>query len=192
VHEFYCSSKEEASATGGFIAGILSALMQGDGALIWISSIRTIFPPALTTFGISPDRIIFIDVKTEKEVLWVMEEALTCNGLAAVVGELREISFTASRRFQLAVEKSGVTGFIIRCQPRSTNVTACLTRWKVYSLPSVLSAEMPGVGHPSWRVELLKVRNGKPGSWDITWANGVFNPVYKESPVWEELQKKTG
>lgn len=41
----------------------------------------------------------------------VMEEALKCGGLAAVVGEVQDISFTASRRLQLAVEQSGVTGF---------------------------------------------------------------------------------
>ena len=42
---------------------------------------RTIFPPALKSFGIAPDKIIFIDLKKEKEILWAMEEALKCDGL---------------------------------------------------------------------------------------------------------------
>ena len=38
-------------------------------------------------------------------MLWVIEEALKCEGLAAVIGEIKELSFTQSRRLQLAVEK---------------------------------------------------------------------------------------
>src|SRR5262245_31318762 len=50
VHEFCCEGPEGASATGGFVAGILSTLMRNKGACIWISSSRTIFPPALKSF----------------------------------------------------------------------------------------------------------------------------------------------
>src|SRR5437762_2982962 len=55
VHEFICAGKEDAAATGGFILGILSALMKNAGAELWISSSRTIFPPALVFFGIAPE-----------------------------------------------------------------------------------------------------------------------------------------
>jgi len=34
-----------------------------------------------------------------------MEEALKCAGLAAVIGEVREMDFKQSRRLQLAVEQ---------------------------------------------------------------------------------------
>src|SRR5687768_16222057 len=103
VHEFFSTGAEDAAATCGFVAGMLASIMQNCGASVWISSCRTIFPPALKSFGIAPDKIIFIDLKKEKDIVWVMEEALKCNGLAAVVGEMRELSFTSSRRLQLAV-----------------------------------------------------------------------------------------
>jgi len=46
---------------------------------------------------------------------------------------------------------------------------------------------LPGVGFPRLNVELLKVRNGKPGSWQVEWANGKFNEVVvKTSPTIEE------
>jgi protein ImuA len=64
-----------------------------------------------------------------------VEEALRCNRLAAVVAEIGELSFTASRRLQLAVEQSRVTGFILRLKPRNLTSTACVTRWRVTSLP---------------------------------------------------------
>ena len=54
VHEFMSASPEAAAATGGFVAGILASLMRKGGAIIWISAYRTIFPPALPSFGIAP------------------------------------------------------------------------------------------------------------------------------------------
>ncbi len=192
VHEFICTGPEDAAATGGFVAGVLASIMQSGGASAWISSCRTIFPPALKSFGIAPEKIIFIDHKKEKEILWAMEEALKCEGLAAVVGEMQELGFTASRRLQLAVEQSGVTGFFLRHNPRSLNTTACVTRWKITPLPSHLADDMPGVGFPRWNVELLKVRNGKPGMWQIEFAGGRFRHISKIAAIALGQQKKTG
>src|SRR3990170_690007 len=190
VHEFCCAGREDVSATGGFIAGILSTLMKSGGVCLWISSSRTLFPPALKSFGIEPDKIVFVDLQKQKDVLWAMEEALKCEGLVAVIAEMPEINFTASRRLQLAVEQSRVTGFIIRCNPRSLNTTACVTRWKITSLPSMLSQDMPGVGFSRWNVELLKVRNGRPGTWDIEWKAGRFRHYSKLTAIPAEQQKK--
>jgi protein ImuA len=191
IHEFCCLLNQEVAATSGFIAGLLSAFMQNGNAIIWVSSCRTLFPPAFIYFGIKPENIIFIDLKKEKDVLWAIEEALKCEALAAVVGEVPELSFTASRRLQLAVEQSRVTGFVIRRGPRKLNTTASIARWKITSLPGEMEDSMPGVGLPRWKVELLKVRNGKPGSWEIEWRNGGFRYM-DEWPVIKELHRKTG
>src|SRR3954452_15189474 len=85
IHEFIGCSQEEISASAGFIAGILSAIMGRGGVSIWINPSNMIFPPSLKLFGLDADRIIFIELKKEKEILWVMEEALKCEGLAAVI-----------------------------------------------------------------------------------------------------------
>lgn len=191
VHEFFCTSAEDVTASTGFIAGILSSLMSSGGVLLWISSSRTVFPPALKAFGVNPDKIIFIDLKKEKEILWAMEEALKCSSLAAVVGEIADISFTTSRRFQLAVERSGVTSFIMRRNARNLT-TACTARWRITSLASRSLKGMPGVGFPCWNVELLKVRNGTPGSWQTEWREGKFSPVYNPVLILSEQKRKTG
>ncbi len=136
MHEFFCYGTEDVSATSGFISGILSAIMHEGGVSIWISSSRLIFPHALKMFGIEPDKIIFITLKKEKEVLWALEESLRCVGVATVIAETPEMSFTASRRFQLAVEQSRVTGFIIRQNPINL-ATASVTRWRVTHLPGL-------------------------------------------------------
>ena len=128
THEFIVERNEDSSATKGFICHIISELMNRNGICIWVNSFENVFPPALKLFGVDPEKIVFIHVKRQKEILWVMEEALKCDGLAAVVGEIAEINFTETRRLQLAVEKSRVTGFIIRNKPRSINITACVSR----------------------------------------------------------------
>lgn len=174
IHEFLTTRPEDAAASGGFVGGILKSLMKQGGACLWISTSRSLFPPSLKTFGVEPDKMIFVDLKRERDVLWATEEALKCGGLSAVIAELNEISFTQSRRLQLAVEQSKVTGFMMRTDARKLGTTACTARWKITHLPSELQDGLPGVGHPRWNVELLKVRNGNPGIWQTEWITGRF------------------
>jgi protein ImuA len=192
IHEFISAGAEDGAATAGFVSCLLSSLMSAGGATIWISSCKKVFPPALRSFGIAPDRIIFIDLHKEKEILWAMEEALKCKGLSAVIGEMHELSFTASRRLQLAVEQSQVTGFVLRRDPRHLNTTACIARWKITSLPSELADGMPGLGFPRWNAELLKIRNGRPGSWKMEFAAGRFRHIHKVPAIALEQKKRTG
>lgn len=183
VHEFISMCREESAATSGFMGGLLSRLMVDGAVCLWISTARMLFPPAVTAFGMPPDRIVFVDVARERDVLWATEEALKCGGLAAVVAELQDMDFAQSRRLQLAVEKSRVTGLILRSNPRFVGSTACAARWHIRPQPSVLADGLPGVGFPRWEVELLKVRNGNPGCWQLEWSEARFVPVMPETRV---------
>ena len=192
IHEMVCPTPEQAAATGGLMSGLLASLMRQGGVCLWISVSGKLFPPALKAFDVDPDRVIFIDVKREKDVLWAMEEALKCGGLAAVIAEVREVSFAQSRRLQLAVEGSKVTGFLFRNDPRKLTSTTCVARWQVTPLPSELSGELPGVGFPRWQVELLRVRNGSPGIWNLEWVDGRFMPVEEKVEINEVYERKAG
>jgi protein ImuA len=192
IHEMVCPEPEQQAATGGLLSGLLAVLMRQGGACIWISTYRRLFPPALKSFEVQPDQLIFIDVQREKDVLWAMEEALKCEGLGAVIGEVRAISFAQSRRLQLAVESSKVTGFLLRNDPRKAGATTCVARWQVNPLPSRLEDGLPGVGFPRWQVDLLKVRNGTPGSWKLEWANGSFLPVEEKEQAIQFNERKAG
>ena len=193
IHEFLAASKSDCSATSGFISCLLSSLMNKGGACVWVNSLQTIFPPALKLFGVDPDKIIFITTRNQKELLWLIEEALKCAGLAAVVGEIEEMNFTESRRLQLAVEKSRVTGFLIRNNPGNINTNACTARWKISPIPSLIFDDLPGIGFPAWNIELLKIRNGRPGSWQMYCSNNKFHPVPEAVTSIPLLQqRKTG
>jgi protein ImuA len=182
IHEVASSATEDRAAASGFVTGLVAALLRSRGVAVWISARRTVFPPALKAFGIKPDRVLFVDLPHEREALWAMEEALKSPALTAVVGELSDISFTASRRLQLAVEQSQVTGFVINSQ-KKPGTTACVSRWKISSLPSEPIGELPGVGHPQWRVELLRIRNGRPGVWTVQWKKNQFVFAAGQSPA---------
>jgi protein ImuA len=189
VHEFLSGGIASMAATSGFVSGLLSTLMGEKGTSLWISSSRTLFPPALANYGLQPDKFIFIDLKKEKDVLWAMDEALKCGALTAVIGEMQELSFPASRRLQLAVEESKVNGFVLRTNPKKINPTACVSRWRITSLPSHVIDDLPGIGFPKWKVELLRIRNGKPGEWEIKWQGGRFQPVMKDKTFIDQQQK---
>ncbi len=192
VHEFLSGQPEDIAATSGFITGLLSPLMASAGTAMWISACRTIFPPALRMFGVQPDRIIFADLKKESDVLWAMEEALKCSALTAVVADLHDLSFTASRRLQLAVEQSMVTGFIIRRNVRKPGTTACVSRWKITSVPGDQIDDLPGLGFPQWKVELLRIRNGRTGVWDVRWMNGRFETIAPMPSSMDQQKRKAG
>ena len=194
IHEFISPRPENVAATSGFTSGLIAGLMRSGGACVWVSSTRKIYPPGLKQFGVEPDRVIFLDMRNEKEVLWATEEALKCDGLAAVAAEIRELSMIASRRFQLAVEQSRVTGFILRNQPRNLQPTAAVARWQIKHLPSITEPGMPGPGFPRWNIELTRIRNGHPGNWQTEWQAGRFHfdAPEKTQPFYEELRRKTG
>lgn len=191
LHEFTCAAAEEVVASCAFIAGIFASLKQRGGTAIWVSTSTLIFPPALKAFGIEPHQILFLHLKKEKDVMWAMEEALRCNAVSAVMGEMADLSFTASRRLQLAIEKGGASCFVVRRNPKNTTTTA-VARWQIKPQTSRTEEGLPGVGYPRWQVNLLKVRNGRPGSWDIEWAQGGFRQVSKLAVIHTGLQKKTG
>jgi protein ImuA len=188
LHEFHCTGAEEAAVSSGFIAAILSSLMKTGTPSVWISPFQSIFPPALKSFGIEPHKIIFIQSQKPKEILWLVEETLKCNALCAVVGEVREISFTESRRLQLAVEQTKVTCFLLRQNPANL-ATSSVTKWRVKPLPTGETI-LPGIGFPRWNVELLKVRNGKPGSWRMEWRKGRFQLKHQAIGTAIEEQRK--
>lgn len=181
VHEFITETKESSASTSAFIAGLLTSINGNTHSrispMLWIAPSRKLFPAALKSFGIEPDHLIFVDIQKEKDIMWAMDEALKCDALSAVVAEMSELGFTESRRLQLAVEKSRVTGFVLRTNPKKISTTACVSRWKITPTQSESIDGMPGVGYPQWKVELLRIRNGKPGTWELRWENGKFNYV---------------
>ena len=123
THEYITGCFEDAAPTNGFIACIIGKLMRLGGVCIWISTARHLYPPSLIRFNVLPEHIIFIDLKHEKDVLYVTEEALKCNKVTAVIAEIKNLNLKESRRFQLAAEQSRVCLLYTSPSPRDRSVS---------------------------------------------------------------------
>jgi protein ImuA len=170
VHEFLAFNPEDKAASLGFISSVLSNLINNENICIWISPNKDYFPSALPAFSLCPDNCFFIRHHNEKELLWVTEEFLKYDQITAVVVEINSLDFTTSRRFQLAVEKSKVTAFVLRTDHKKICNNACVSRWQVKSIPS--HPAFPGVGFPCWEINLQRMRNGKPYTLELECIHG--------------------
>ncbi|MBW9115684.1 ImuA family protein [Rhizobium cauense] len=165
IHEFAGggAGTVDGAAAALFAAGIAA---RTKGKVIWCLTRPDLFFPALAQAGLHPNRVIFVEADREEDVLASMEEALSFGGLGAVVAELVRLPMTASRRLQLAAEKSGTIGLVVRRWRRQTEAsdfgqpTASTTRWRVSVMPSQ-ELPVPGVGRARWFLELMRVKAGE-------------------------------
>lgn len=150
-----------------FLAGIAARL---PGTVLWCLNRRDLFAPGLARAGLHPDRVIYAETFRDREILPVMEEGLKEPGLAAVVGEVTRLGLAASRRLQLAAERSGVPALVLRRwwnvadKELTTLPTAAATRWRIAPVSSH-DPPVPGLGRARWHVELLRCRGAEPRSW---------------------------
>lgn len=167
LHELAGSAElaDDAAATI-FLGGILA---RTEGTVIWCLRWHELFAPALYLAGLHPDRVIFVEAGDDKGVLTAMEEALRHAGLAGVVGEIRKLPSIASKRLQLAAEKSGVPAFAFRRWSKrdvSQSGSAAVTRWRIRAAPSE-ALGIASLARARWHVELERARGADPKSWIV-------------------------
>ena len=181
VHEIINSENRgvEDAAPLGFVIALLTRVLNAanhNKREILCSSKKKILNSRLSAAGLywlgfDPNQLIQANVLSEIDQYLVMEECLKCSELAAVVVELantkphsKNQESIAWRRFQLAAESSGVTGFVVRSHNNGIKTTNSIpeSRWGVTSLPS-------NDWRPMWKLELLRSRNGKCFSADVVW-----------------------
>src|SRR5712675_2144298 len=159
----------DGAAAALFAAGIAARTR---GRVLWCVARQDLFAPAIAQAGLLPDRVIYVEAGDEKSLLACFEEGLRHGALGAVVAEVARLSMTASRRLQLAAERSGVIGIAIRRWRRQTEAsdfgqpTAAVTRWRVSALPST-PLPVPGVGRARWRLELIRCRAGESAEFEL-------------------------
>ena len=161
---------ETAAAPTAFTTLLVTPLARR-GEVVWVLRRDDLWAPGLAGLGFPPERLIQVCARDEAEALSVMEDALATVGVAAVVGEVEAADLTAGRRLQLACEKQGATGFLIRRRPyggatrRGATGSAAVTRWRIASAPSEPAAGEFGLGAPRFSVTLERCRGGRSGAW---------------------------
>ena len=174
VHELQAAGPdvEHGAAPASFAAGILA---RHPGPVVWIGRGRGVFGHGLLRSGLDPRRIVFVDAGCTG--LQAMEEALRHPDVGGVVCELEgKLDLVASRRLQLAAEGGSALGLLIRRSRRFDDPalrlpSAATTRWRIATLPSAPALahapDVPGLGRPRWRLDLLRCRGGEPTSWTV-------------------------
>ena len=185
--------EEDGALAAAFIAGIVGRLGMG-GTVLWCLPRADLYGPGLAACGLDPGCLVLVRAARDAEILWAMEEGLRASGIAAVIGEVSALPPVTSRRLQLAAEGSGITAFLLRrwrnaeAAARERNLpNAAATRWRISALPSVPAGGEPGVGHPRWRVELLRCRGGEPGCWEVAVGKGQVRDAADPLSVAETL-----
>jgi protein ImuA len=187
LHEVLPARTEwDDGAALGFALALLGRLAGlHPGPVLWATRRPDIYPPALTAFGLTPERLLLARTGSDEDTLWALEEGLRCPDLAAVCGEATEIDATAARRLQLAAETVGRPCLLLQRRQttprRAAAANPALTRWRVESAPSTRGPDTARamrnlVGNPAWRVELLRCRGGRPAAFELEWdhATGDF------------------
>jgi protein ImuA len=201
VHEIAGAGGEEedCALAAAFAAGILGRLAAaGNGIVLWCLKRPDLYGPGLAAHGLDPGRLVLARTGRDAEILWAAEEGLRAAGVAAVVGEVGTLPAVASRRLQLAAERSGITLFLLRRWRDAKEAArerdlpnAAATRWRITALPSAPAPEHSGaivlppaiggrgffkghwVGRPRWRVELVRCRGGEPACWEVEAADAT-------------------
>lgn len=165
------SPNDEAAATL-FLAALAArfARARGEsGQVLWALARRDLFAPGLAQAGLTPDRLLYAECRSDEEVLAVMEEGARHGGLAAMVGEVGRAAMPAARRLQLAAEEGGGAALLLRRWRRADAdplalPSPALTRWRIACAPA---APLPfaGIGRARWQVALVRQRGGPPHEW---------------------------
>ena len=179
---------ETAAAAGAFVAA-LAAPLATRGTMVWVMRRDDLHAPGLFGLGFPVHRLIQVKARNEAQVLAALEDALGTAGVAAAIGESEAVDLTGGRRLQLACERGGGAGFVLRRRPfggaggkagkGKAGGSAAASRWKIASAPSQGESSQGaqgqgGLGPPRWRVGLERCRGGRPGAWIMEKSDGPY------------------
>jgi protein ImuA len=180
VHEILgLAGDEEDGALAAAFASVILARLTADegGVVLWCLPWPDLYGPGLAAHGFDPARLVLVRARRDDDLLWAMEEGLRAPGVTAVVGEISALAAVASRRLQLAAERSGVTALLLRRWRSGDEAarqrdlpSAAATRWRITALPSrpvctriAISVPPRPLGGEGWGKGVMPmVRRGDP------------------------------
>ncbi len=127
------------TATPPFLLPVLvarAAAGRGQGGWVaWCDPRGELYPPAVEALGLPLDRLLVLRPKAPADALWAIAECLRCKGVAACVAAPPRLSRVQARRLQLAAERGGGLGILIRPAGAVHSPYAAATRWMARPAP---------------------------------------------------------
>jgi protein ImuA len=179
VHEILAAAHDPPPI---FFATILARAARESlaGSIIWSDPHQLLYPPAISALGIPLDRVLLLRPKNEADELWALTEALRCPGVAAALACPRKLSTIEARRLQLAAERGGGVGLLIRTlDPKTKSKSlpyAAATRWLVQPIAGERTVQ-------KWKVQLIHGHGGQVGQSVILEASRATNTLRASLPV---------
>lgn len=103
------------SADGATLLALRMAReIQNEGAIIVVDRTGTLYPPAVAACRIDLGNTIFVHPADERNEAWAVDQALRCEHASAVLAWPQRLDDRTFRRWQLAAERSGALGLLVR------------------------------------------------------------------------------
>jgi protein ImuA len=206
LHEVFPAVAGDEAVAAGFVVALAARAAEGR-RILWLRpdfaalEHGEISATGLLELGLDPGRFLLLRAPDVTAVLRAGVDALSCAALGALVIEIpgspRVLDLSASRRFVLAAQESGVTAFLMRLDAEA-EASAAETRWLVRAaqsrapsapLAALRRARRSGSGHlphashgggnnhgggwdwgcPRFEAELVRNRHGRTGHWLMEW-----------------------
>ncbi len=119
-------------------------------SLVWVDSTHTFYPPAAVAMGIAVEQLRVLRPLRE-DVVSAALECMRCPGVGVVVALIHQpLTGVDVRRFQLAAERGGGVGLLLRPYGKDTHshIHASATRWLVAPAPGERTVQR-------WRLQLI-------------------------------------
>ena len=180
LYEVIANHPIDAGAATGFCITLLAALLDyRKGRVLWClnnnaTDAGEIYPLGLIQYGLDPSHLTIVKTTRDTDALWAMEEALRSDPFTAVLGEVKEIHMTASRRLQLAAEENNTLTLLLRPATETPGLSAAIQRWRIKTAPSHprgFAATLNEPGTACWKAKLFRSRGGTPGTWSMEWCD---------------------
>ena len=141
-----------------FVAAQLTlAASSSSSPIVWCDPRGEVYPPALAALGFDLSKVYLLHPQSLVDEAWAVTECLRCRGVRAVIAAAPEkLSRIEARRFQLAAERGGTVGIMLRQRGRGENIYAAATRWLVAPHPGERTVQR-------WSIQLLHGHGGRVG-----------------------------
>jgi len=129
---------------------------KSNGAIVWCDPRGEIYPPAVAALDIPLERLYLLHPRTSADQAWAIAECMRCTGVGATIAPVRRLSRIEARKLQLAAERGGGAGILLRSFDKSASVYAAATRWLVAPARGERTVQR-------WAVQLIHGHGGRVG-----------------------------
>lgn len=152
VHEVLSAT----ATTPYLFPALIARAAVGKGLLAWIDVERELNPPSLAAMDISLGRLLVLRPRQRAEQIWAIAECLRCKGVSACVSPAGKLSRIEARRLQLAAERGGGIGILLRPACFRDAPYAAATRWLVAPAKGERNVQR-------WSIQLIHAHGGRVG-----------------------------